>query len=436
MARTKQTARKNSSNGRAPRMSHAAKANGTKSKATIASDVPHQIVHSSIVPVVPPTVDTHHDPLPQSISFIPVNDLLATIFDEYILVPKGSTQPIKLNDLMDRFQLYNVTLFGSISIAKPIEKKSTKVVLEKPLKESPNESPKKIYNIISKRRTFAHTPKGIDSFKLLSDLGDEYGVVLDPYKIDKKFDQQDFETWGPYLTDTISQDDSDTISEEPEKNEHEPIGTIVVGVIQEQLLPLASRDPIDRYLANHSQFMDSSDDIEDKINLLTIESDNDSTEVKSINSENEVQSQYATIHIGINSNHNYKKGDIIKLCEDGYRNEDTFIWDGSNIMALDNNIDDYGALPSQFTYPEFPLNYWDNSISHNYIRWVDDTIKSEILQNYNCQDDTSFFFDNGKKIVLETDVDQSLLDTLHSSKYYVESTDDSTWDVLYVSPVV
>lgn len=74
------------------------------------------------------------------------------------------------------------------------------------------------------------------------------------------------------------------------------------------------------------------------------------------------------------------KGDVVKLIPT-YRNSFTFIYDGYNLDHIYSEtnlynesenmiLDGYGYLPSKFCYPDFPLDYWTNHISHNYIRWI------------------------------------------------------------------
>ena len=78
---------------------------------------------------------------------------------------------------------------------------------------------------------------------------------------------------------------------------------------------------------------------------------------------------------------NIKAGDIVQLSKDPYRNDGKLIWDGEKIMCLDCDIDEYGGLPSKFTFPTFPLRYWNVTINHNFIRWPDDNIKKQIKSN-------------------------------------------------------
>lgn len=74
------------------------------------------------------------------------------------------------------------------------------------------------------------------------------------------------------------------------------------------------------------------------------------------------------------------KGDLILFdCAIGYRNQGVAIFDGEQIIDLEYDVDDYGALPSKFHVIEngVPLNYWSYvgdtdatiGIDHNQYVW-------------------------------------------------------------------
>jgi hypothetical protein len=61
-----------------------------------------------------------------------------------------------------------------------------------------------------------------------------------------------------------------------------------------------------------------------------------------------------------------RRGDCLVLGpERGYRTTVLLIYDGSQIIDLDFTRDDYGSLPTEFAYPEFPLDYFTGVIEHN-----------------------------------------------------------------------
>ena len=64
------------------------------------------------------------------------------------------------------------------------------------------------------------------------------------------------------------------------------------------------------------------------------------------------------------------RGDAIRIksfpeSPDGwYRNEGLFLVD-DGIVPLDNKIDEYGHVPENLFYPEFPIDYWFDTVEHN-----------------------------------------------------------------------
>lgn len=70
---------------------------------------------------------------------------------------------------------------------------------------------------------------------------------------------------------------------------------------------------------------------------------------------------------------NVRRGDIVHL-EAGcaYRNEDKFIYDGTQLIPLDFSVDEYGNIPPSFkVIDEFPIEHWFNVIVHNNVVWFD-----------------------------------------------------------------
>lgn len=68
-----------------------------------------------------------------------------------------------------------------------------------------------------------------------------------------------------------------------------------------------------------------------------------------------------------------KRGDI--FCKDPpnerYRNDNVQIYDGTHLIELEDNddIDEEGYVPSQFTIEEFQPTHWTDTIEHNHIIW-------------------------------------------------------------------
>lgn len=84
-----------------------------------------------------------------------------------------------------------------------------------------------------------------------------------------------------------------------------------------------------------------------------------------------------------------KHGTILKIKHIAtYRNDGLLIFDDQHVHGwrqLDFDIDDYGNLPCVFTYPTFPFDYWNDKITHNYFRWIDNKYfleNSKYFENY------------------------------------------------------
>ena len=77
------------------------------------------------------------------------------------------------------------------------------------------------------------------------------------------------------------------------------------------------------------------------------------------------------------------RGDIIHLTWLGdFRNEGKLIWTGEKIVELDYNIDDYGSVPSEFQFPEFPLDHFQKSLERYSILWLSSATVQEAIDNY------------------------------------------------------
>lgn len=64
------------------------------------------------------------------------------------------------------------------------------------------------------------------------------------------------------------------------------------------------------------------------------------------------------------------RGDIIDTVfeEHRYRNEGKYIFDGKNVIKLDYDVDDYGAVPPEFQ--DFAIGWWKDTIDHNNIQYL------------------------------------------------------------------
>lgn len=92
-----------------------------------------------------------------------------------------------------------------------------------------------------------------------------------------------------------------------------------------------------------------------------------------------------------------ERGDVVSIIADRYRNDNTWIWNGVEAIPLAIEKDEYGHVPKEFWFPEFPIEYWstrhdaqtgcykrenDAPICHNAIIPIKHVIfKEEILSN-------------------------------------------------------
>ena len=69
---------------------------------------------------------------------------------------------------------------------------------------------------------------------------------------------------------------------------------------------------------------------------------------------------------------NLARGDAVRLKsfadspDEWYRNERLYLAVSANkIVPLSSDIDDYGHVPEEFYWPEFPADYWLEAVTHN-----------------------------------------------------------------------
>ena len=88
------------------------------------------------------------------------------------------------------------------------------------------------------------------------------------------------------------------------------------------------------------------------------------------------------------------RGDVFHLeWQEEYRNSGKFIWDGEKVLELDGALDDYGAVPKEFSFPEFPIDHFYESIDHNNLIWIAPNKVQEIIKNFNEETQKSFVTD-------------------------------------------
>lgn len=76
-----------------------------------------------------------------------------------------------------------------------------------------------------------------------------------------------------------------------------------------------------------------------------------------------------------------KKGDVVHLPCGGYRNDGSYFWNGEKVIDFEFTVDEYGAVPQEWTFPEFPINYFDMVVAHNSYVWIDSQFNEEIAAN-------------------------------------------------------
>ena len=78
--------------------------------------------------------------------------------------------------------------------------------------------------------------------------------------------------------------------------------------------------------------------------------------------------------VGIN------KGDTVILESDaGYRNEGVYMWNGTKVIALYTEVDDYGSVPPEIEIAQdndFTPDSWVNLIDHNAIIWFSPELRN------------------------------------------------------------
>lgn len=70
---------------------------------------------------------------------------------------------------------------------------------------------------------------------------------------------------------------------------------------------------------------------------------------------------------------NIRRGDVAHFEQFGsYRNEGKVMWSGTELIALYDDFDEYGSVPSEFKLEEFNnnKNYFRDSIDHNCLVWI------------------------------------------------------------------
>jgi hypothetical protein len=99
-----------------------------------------------------------------------------------------------------------------------------------------------------------------------------------------------------------------------------------------------------------------------------------------------------------------KRGDIMRVAKDLYRDETTMIYDGKKFIDLAYGPDDYGSIPPQFLIGDpFPVDHFRDILTHNdYVPFNHNIHKNEIMNNLVAHDIfwTSHVDVNGERVKL------------------------------------
>ena len=93
------------------------------------------------------------------------------------------------------------------------------------------------------------------------------------------------------------------------------------------------------------------------------------------------------------------RGDVIHFEWIGkYRNDGKLMWTGERVVELYSKLDDYGSVPKDFAFPEFPIDHFYDSIDHNNLIWISSEKVQEIIKNFDEKTQKSFVTDSYKSI--------------------------------------
>ena len=88
------------------------------------------------------------------------------------------------------------------------------------------------------------------------------------------------------------------------------------------------------------------------------------------------------------------RGDVIRLqWIPKFKNEGKLMWDGEKLIKLDYTLEDDGTIPKVFSFPEFPLEHFTDSIDNNSVIWLSQTTSEEAIKNFDEKTQKSFITD-------------------------------------------
>ena len=127
-----------------------------------------------------------------------------------------------------------------------------------------------------------------------------------------------------------------------------------------------------------------------------------------------------------------RRGDIVELYPDAYRNDAMLIYNGEILEVLSSDIDDYGQVPRTYlALTEFPPNYWLGAVTHNSYVPVDFTtiapnpnrLVQELLKNVEVKSIGVFDGSDSETQLLVTHFH------LYDRKFYILANPDRSDDL-------
>lgn len=105
-----------------------------------------------------------------------------------------------------------------------------------------------------------------------------------------------------------------------------------------------------------------------RVHVINLENEIDEDEIEEMSNPETIKIVNQSIRDQL------RRGDLVALSEERYRNDGVWIWNGNSVEALDYDIDDYGSVPESYRVTAdgpFTPDYWLESVDHNCIVHLD-----------------------------------------------------------------
>jgi hypothetical protein len=99
------------------------------------------------------------------------------------------------------------------------------------------------------------------------------------------------------------------------------------------------------------------------------------------------------------------RGDVALIKNNYFENEEKMIWNGEKLVELDYSIKAQGNVPKEFTFPEFSLEYFSNTISNSI--WLSEKTVQEAIENYNEKSQETIISDNYENYIMKIEISLS-----------------------------